>query len=67
MFIIAIINLFFKNEVLDSVANIGFADTMLKGGLVKFNDIFKHKLVYIEPFLTARGNSGVAGTEFREQ
>jgi len=41
-FVIAVINLFLKNEVSDGVANINFADTVLEGSLIKLNIIVKH-------------------------
>jgi len=42
VFIIAIINLLFINEVSNGMANIRIANIMLKGRLIEFNVVFKH-------------------------
>jgi uncharacterized membrane protein len=48
--VITIINLLFKNEVSDGMANIHFVDTMLESSLVKLNVIFKHLINLISFF-----------------
>jgi len=47
--IVAVINLFFKNKISDGMSNILFIDTMLKGGLIELNVVFKHILNLIQP------------------
>ena len=44
VFIITIINLFFKNEVSDSMTNVYFTDTMLECCMIEFNINFKYTL-----------------------
>jgi hypothetical protein len=58
VFVFALVNLLFKNEVPDGVANIRFTDTMLEGSLIKLNIIFKHLFTIIQSLQNGKSPAG---------
>jgi len=60
VFIVAVINLLFINEVSNGMANIYIADAMLKSRLIEFNVVFKHVL-NVDYFLRIVNRRRVAG------